>query len=115
MGQPQSNKKLDSLSLILDKSFIYLKLNLAFGAKEISAKLADHQNFHQIRLGYSKQFFWLYVDNHQKMEDHLSYNSLVNEDKLYVGGHQLIRKVDRLIDVDFFEGNFFFKKKKYFF
>lgn len=108
IGRPQSNKKPDSLSLTLDKRFLYFKIGLSLGTKEISAKLGEHQNFHQVRLGYSKQFFWLSVDNQQKVEDYLLpfYDSLDVEDKLYVGGHHLIGKVDRLADVDFFEGRF---------
>lgn len=61
---------------------------------------------HQIRLGYSKQLFWLSVDN-DKSEDQLYTvkNSLTVDHKLYVGGHQLINKIEQLMDVDFFEGN----------
>ena len=106
MGQPQSSKKLDSFSLTLDRLFLNFKISLSLGTKEISAKLADHQNFHQVRLGYSKQFFWLSVDNNQKVEDHLFpfYETLLGEEKLYVGGHHLIGKVDRMADMDFFDG-----------
>lgn len=115
MGQPQSNKKLDSFSLTLDRLFVNFKIDFSLGTKEISAKLGDHQNFHQVRLGYSKQFFWLSVDNNQKVEDHLfPFDSLpVGDklfagDKLFVGGHHLVGKVDRLADVDFFEGGLFY-------
>lgn len=109
-GRPQSNKKPDSLSLTLDKRFLNFKIERSFGNKEISAKLADHQNFHQVRLGYSKRFFWLSADNQQKVEDHLFPfdDHLDLEDKLFVGGHHLIGKVDRLADVDFFEGRWIF-------
>ena len=106
MGQPQSNKNLDSLSLTIDRLFLSFKISLAMGSKEISAKLADHQNFHQVRLGYSKQFFWLSVDSHQKVEDQLFsfYDPLLAGEKLHVGGHHLIGKADKLADVNFFEG-----------
>lgn len=110
MGQPQSTKKMDFLSLTLDKLFVNFKIRLAHYIKEITAKLSEHQNLHQIRLGYSRQFFWLSVDKQQKIEDHLyplQESFSLNEDRLYVGGHQLVRKVDRLIDVDFFEGKRF--------